>query len=209
MERRRVIAGATLLLAVGAMAVFTSPSAALDHLRRLAADPFRYGLACLALAAIRPLVAWPVTLIAVAVGFGFGVRAVPLALGLMVLTSLPPYFVARQLGGESRVADLGERIADAAGGTRVIVASRFLPTPSDAISAAAGVGGIRPAAFVLGTVVGETPWAVAGTLAGASLESLVDGSVQFDVRLIVAAGLTALLLLAAPAYRYYRDRNSD
>lgn len=199
----------TLLAAVAVAAAATSPDAALERLSWLAADPVRYGLACLALAAVRPLVAWPVTLLALAAGFGYGVAGAPIGLGLMVLTSLPPYLFARRMGGDGRVAAVGERIADATGGTRVVVASRFLPTPSDAVSAAAGVAGIGPRPFVVGTVVGEAPWAVAGTLAGASLPSLVRGTVRLDPRLIVAATLGALLLLAGPLSRAYRDRNSD
>lgn len=206
MDRRRAIGVGVLLAAVAVAAILTSPSAALERLAWLAADPVRYGVACLALAVIRPLVAWPVTLLAVAVGFGYGPGGAPLALALMVFTSIPPYLFARRVGSRGRIAAVGERIADAAGGTRVIVASRFLPTPSDAVSAAAGVGGIRPRPFVIGTVVGEAPWAVAGTLVGASLESLVGGSAEFDLRFVLATALLALLLLAGPAYRSYRDR---
>lgn len=209
MDRRRAVGAGTLLAAVALLAVATSPSTALERLTWLAADPVRYGLACLALAAVRPLVAWPVTLLAVAVGFGYGPAAAPLALALMVLTSLPPYLFARRLGFDGRVADVGERIAEATGATRVVVVSRFLPTPSDAVSAAAGVAGIQFRPFLLGTVVGEAPWAVAGTLVGASLPSLVRGSLDFDPRLVAAATLTALLLLVGPLYRAYRDRNSD
>lgn len=209
MNRRRAVGVGTLLAAVAAAAAVTSPDAALERLTWLAADPVRYGIACLALAAVRPLVAWPVTLLAVAAGFGYGPAGAPIGLALMVLTSVPPYLFARRVGGEGRVAAVGERIADATGGTRVVVASRFLPTPSDAVSAAAGVAGIAPRPFMIGTVVGEAPWAVAGTLAGASLPSLVRGSVTLDPRLVAAAALSALLLLAGPGYRAYRDRNSD
>ncbi|MFB6080499.1 MAG: TVP38/TMEM64 family protein [Haloferacaceae archaeon] len=209
MNRRRTVALGAVVAAVAVGAAVTSPDAAVERLTWLAADPIRYGVACLVLAAIRPLVAWPVTLLAVAAGFGYGPLGAPLALALMAITSLPPYLLARRLGGDGRVASVGERIADATGGTRVVVASRFLPTPSDAISAAAGVAGISPRAFLLGTLVGETPWAVAGTLAGASLPSLVHGSITFDPRLIAAGTLSALALLAGPAYRLYRDRNSD
>jgi uncharacterized membrane protein YdjX (TVP38/TMEM64 family) len=209
MDRRRALGLGTLLAVVAAAAILISPDAALERLTWLAADPIRYGLACLALAAIRPLVAWPVTLLAVAAGFGYGPEGIPIGLALMVLTSLPPYLFARRMGGDGRVADVGARIANATGGARIVVVSRFLPTPSDAVSAAAGVAGIAPRPFVVGTVVGEIPWAVAGTLAGASLPSLVRGSVTFDPLLIVAAALSGLLLLVGPVYRVYRDRNSD
>lgn len=209
MDRRRAAGVGVLLAAVAVAAAVTSPDVALERLTWMAADPVRYGLACLALAAVRPLVAWPVTLLAVAAGFGYGPEGLPIGLGLMVLTSIPPYLFARQVGGDGRVADVGERIADATGGTRIVVVSRFLPTPSDAVSAAAGVAGIGLRPFVVGTVVGEAPWAVAGTLVGASLPSLVRGSVTFDPLLIAAATLSALLLLVGPAYRASRDRNSD
>ncbi|MFB6301692.1 MAG: TVP38/TMEM64 family protein [Haloferacaceae archaeon] len=210
MDRRRAVGVGTLLAVVAVVAAVTSPDAALERLTWLAADPVRYGIACLALAAVRPLVAWPVTLLAVAAGFGYGPEGAPLALVLMVLTSIPPYLFARQVGGGGRIATVGDRIARATGGTRVIVVSRFLPTPSDAVSAAAGVAGIGLRPFVVGSLIGEAPWAVAGTLAGASLTSLVrGGSVTLDPRLIAAATLGALLLLVGPVYRVYRDRNSD
>lgn len=209
MDRRRAAGIGVVLAAVAVAATVTSPDVVLERLTWLAAEPVRYGLACLALAAVRPLVAWPVTLLAVAAGFGYGPGGIPIGLGLMVLTSVPPYLFARRVGGDGRVADVGERIAGATGGTRIVVVSRFLPTPSDAVSAAAGVAGIGPRPFVVGTVVGEAPWAVAGTLAGASLPSLVRGSVSFDPLLLVAATLSALLLLVGPVYRAYRDRNSD
>ncbi|MFB6156515.1 MAG: VTT domain-containing protein [Haloferacaceae archaeon] len=209
MDRRRAVGAGTLLAAVALLAAASSPQVVLRRLTWLAADPVRYGLLCLGLAAVRPLFAWPVTLLAVAVGFGYGPLAAPFALALMVLTSIPPYLFARRLGAGGRVADVGERITEATGSTRVIVISRFLPTPSDAVSAAAGVAGIAPRPFLVGSAVGEVPWAVAGTLAGASLPRLVRGSVEFDPRFVAAAALMALLLLAGPAYRAYRGRRSD
>ncbi len=61
--------------------------------------------------------------------------------------------------------------------------------------------------FVVGSAVGELPWAVAGTVAGASAGRIAtDGLASvFDPWLVAAAGLAGLLLLAGPAYRHYRS----
>jgi uncharacterized membrane protein YdjX (TVP38/TMEM64 family) len=211
-RRTRVLLGVGLLVAVATAAWAVSPDAALAALAWLAADPGRYLLACVALAAVRPLFAWPTTLLGVAVGFGFGVAPVglPLALALFTLTSVPPYLLARRVGGGGRVAAAGRRVRDAAGDLRGVAASRLFPAPSDVVSVGSGVAGVPPGAYLLGTAVGELPWAVLSVVAGASLDSLASGAPGdvFDLR--VVAGLTALglVLLAGPLASRYRDADS-
>ncbi|MFB6131417.1 MAG: VTT domain-containing protein, partial [Salinigranum sp.] len=174
----------------------------------LAADPVRFGVALLALALVRPLFAWPTTLLAVAAGYGYGPAGFPLALALIVLTSVPPYLVARRIRSPGtllgRAADAGARFVDAAGGTRSVTASRLIPAPSDVVSVAAGAAGVALVPFVVGTALGEVPWAVAGILAGSSFDTLSTGSLAavVDPRLVVAAVLAGVLLLAPPAYRH-------
>jgi uncharacterized membrane protein YdjX (TVP38/TMEM64 family) len=207
-DRRRLGLALALAAVVGA-ALLVAPGAALTRLSWLAADPLRYGLACLALAAVRPLVAWPTSLLAVAVGFGYGAAGPPFAfaLALVVLTSLAPYALARRLGGSGRIAAAGRRVTDATGELRAVVAARLLPAPSDATSLALGGAGVGPGSYLLGTAAGEAPWALAGLLAGASLGSLRTGAGVEGVvgpRLVVAATLAAGLVLAGPAWRAYR-----
>lgn len=206
MRRSRLAIGGLLLLVVAA-AILVAPDAALGQLTWLAADPFRFAVALLVVALLRPLVAWPTTLLAVGAGYGYGVVGLPYALALITVTSVPPFVVARRLGRESWVAAAGERVVHEAGDVRSVVASRLFPAPSDVVSVAAGVSGVSLPAFVVGTAVGELPWAVVGVLAGASLDTLTDASLgAVDVRLVAAAGLTAVVLLAGPVYRAFVRR---
>lgn len=207
-RRGRPLVGLLVALVVTAATWASSPATALANLTALAADPWRFALALLVLALLRPLVAWPTTLLAVVAGYGFGLVGAAPALALVVLSSLPPYLLARRLGGDGRFARAGGRLADAAGDLRTVVASRLLPIPSDVVSVGAGAAGVPARAFVLGTAVGEVPWVVAGTLAGRSADrALAEGlGAVVDERLLLAAALAAALVLAGPAYRAYRER---
>ncbi|MFC6786277.1 TVP38/TMEM64 family protein [Halobaculum halobium] len=222
---RRALFGGLVAGAVVVAVALTSPSVVLDRLSWVVAEPSRLLAMLVVLAVVRPLLAWPVTLLAVVAGYGFGLSAVPLSLGAMVLTSIPPYLFARRgrgagdaLAGGDRIStavnDLldravgaGERAVSVAGGTRSVAASRLLPFPSDAVSVAAGLAGVRAGPFVLGSAVGELPWAVAGTVAGASAGRVAEAGLAgvIDPWLIATAGLAGLLLLAGPAYRHYRS----
>jgi uncharacterized membrane protein YdjX (TVP38/TMEM64 family) len=209
MRRSRLLFGG-LLLAVGGAAALVAPAATLDRLTWLAADPLRFGVVLLAVALLRPLVAWPTTLLAVAAGYGYGLVGLPYALALITLTSVPPFLVARRLGRESWVAGAGERVVREAGDLRSVIASRLFPAPSDVVSVGAGVSGVSLSTFVVGTTVGELPWAVAGVLAGSSLDSLSASSLgAIDLRLVAAAGLASILLLAGPVYRAFVQRDDE
>ncbi|WP_313694600.1 TVP38/TMEM64 family protein [Halorarum halobium] len=219
MNRRAVAAGLLVALALAA-AWLSSPDLLLSRLAWLTADPLRFAVALLLLAAVRPVLAWPTSLLAVLAGYGYGLAGAPFALLLITLTSVPPYLLAlrgRDGWGEGRAsvlarraAEAGERAVSVAGGFRSVAASRLVPTPSDAVSVAAGLAGVRLRPFLAGTAVGEVPWAVAGTVAGASAGRLAAGGVSavFDPRLVVAAALAGLLLLAGPAFRRYASSRS-
>lgn len=203
MRRSRLALGLGVLGLV-AVSLLVAPEVALRRLAWVVADPLRFGLALFVVALLRPLVAWPTTLLAVAAGYGYGLVGLPYALALITLTSVPPFVVAKRLGGESWVATQGSRVVSEAGDLRSVVASRLLPAPSDVVSVAAGVSGVSLPTFVVGTAVGELPWAVVGVLAGASLDSLAGASLgAVDLRLVVAMALTAVLLLAGPVYRTF------
>lgn len=208
MQRRsRAALGAAVLLVVGLGAARTSPQWVLSRLDWLATDPVRFAAALVALALVRPLLAWPTTLIAVVVGYGWGVRGLPVALALIALTSVPPFLLARQSADGGRFASAGARAVDATGDLRGVIVSRLLPAPSDVVSVGVGLSGVPLRAFVIGTAIGELPWAVAGIVAGQSIGRVLReglGAV-IDLELIVAAGVAAVLLLAGPAYRHFAD----
>lgn len=220
MNRRTAFFGglvaAVVLGATAVVAWRVSPAAVFERLTWLASDPLRFGVALLALTAVRPVLAWPTTLLAVVAGFGYGWLGVPLGVALLVVTALPAYGLARagrlRLRTESETADrlcgAGERFADAAGDVRAVTATRLLPLPSDAISVSAGAAGVRLRPFLVGTAVGELPWAIVGVAVGVSLDRLAAGTLAAvdPTALVAMAGLGALLL-AGPVYRtIVRDR---
>ncbi|MGM0590197.1 MAG: VTT domain-containing protein [Halobacteriota archaeon] len=209
MNRRRHALAGLGVLAVVVVAAAASPDAALGTLAWLATDPIRFGVALIVLAVIRPLLVWPTTLLALAVGYGYGVGGLPVALALIVGTSVPPYLLARRLTGGGRVAAAGKRFVDTTGGVRSVAASRLVPAPSDVVSVGAGIAGVRLGSFLVGTAIGELPWAVVGVLAGDSLETLSTGTLAqvADPRLAVALALAGVLLLAGPLYRHVRGRS--
>jgi uncharacterized membrane protein YdjX (TVP38/TMEM64 family) len=199
--RRRIVAGAAVALVVAA-ALLTSPQAVFSRTAWLVEDPVRLLVAAVAFAAVRPIVAWPTTLLAVLLGYGLGLAGFPIALVLVTLTSVPPFLLARRLGADGDVAAAGAAFVERAGSVRSVVVSRLMPAPSDVVSVAAGVAGVRLPTFLVGTAIGEIPWVLAGTLVGVSAETLTAGTVAdvADPRLVAAAALTAVLLLAPTAY---------
>lgn len=227
-NRRHVGLGG--LVAVAALAaLLVSPDAALSTLTWLAADPIRFGVVLVAVAVVRPFLAWPTTLVAVAVGFGYGWPGVPFGVLLLTLTALPPYYLARAgrtsvldsdgerdaddeevpaLGRVARTSATAERLVGVAGGTRTVAATRLLPLPSDAISLGAGVANVRLRPFLAGTALGELPWVVAGVAVGVSADRIVAGDLSgLDPTLFAGMAGVGVLLLAGPAYRAYRDRS--
>jgi len=214
---RYAVAG-VVVAALAAVTLAVSPEAALSRLRWLATDPIRFGVAVVALAAVRPLLAWPTTLLAVVVGFGYGWLGTPLALALVVATALPPYALAR--AGRLRIRDdadagdasgvaaqfcrAGERFAAESGSLRAVAGTRLLPLPSDAVTvgaAAAGVG-VRP--FVSGTALGELPWVLSGIAVGVSLDRLTaSGGSLVDPTAVIGMAAVGVLVLAGPLYRTF------
>lgn len=216
MNRRSAIGGYVVAGAAGALlvgiAVFASPVVVFASLEWLAAHPVRFGVALLALAAVRPFLAWPNTLLAVAVGYGYGWAGVPFGVALLTLTALPAFWLARAGRLEARtkfrvaerLCDTGERLTDATGSVRAVVATRLFPVPSDAVSVGAGIAGVRTRPFLLGTAVGELPWTVVGVAVGVSIDRLTaDGVSGADPTVFVAMAGLGALLLAGPLYRAF------
>lgn len=215
--RRPVLAGYTLAAVAVAASVaaawIASPSAVAEPLTRLAEQPLWFALALVGLAAVRPALAWPTTLLSAAVGFGYGWSGVPVGVVLVTATALPPYGLARwgrqvprtggrTAGSMARVCDAGERLTAVAGSVRTVAAARLLPVPSDAISLGAGVSGVALRPFLLGTAVGELPWVLLGVAVGVSLDRLAAGDLSaVDPAALVAMASVGVLLLAGPVYR--------
>ncbi len=215
MNRRHVAVGG-LIAVVIAVGSVRSPDRAIGLLEWFVADPIRFGLALLVVTAVRPFLAWPTTLIAVAVGFGYGWAGIPFGVLLLTLTALPPYYLSRvgrrtlatSDGRGDRLLDASERFVGVAGGARTVAATRLLPLPSDVISIAAGAADVRLRPFLLGTAVGELPWVIAGVAIGVSTDRLVAGDLStLDPALFVGMAGAAVLLLAGPFYRAYRRRS--
>jgi uncharacterized membrane protein YdjX (TVP38/TMEM64 family) len=202
-RRARVVGAVAVVAVVVALGLVRSPGWVLERLSWVAADPGRLTAALVVVAAVRPLFGWPTTLIALAAGYGLGAAGFPLALALVVATSLPPYWLAERWAGDGRVAAAGERLVGTAGDLRSVAASRLLPLPSDVVSVGAGVAGVAPRTFALGTAVGEVPWVAAGVVAGASLERLDAASLDAAMNpwVVVGAALLAALVFAGPVYR--------
>ncbi|ELZ29053.1 hypothetical protein C470_15128 [Halorubrum distributum JCM 13561] len=214
---RYAVAGAAVA-ALGALALAVSPEAALSRLRWLATEPLRFGVAVVALAAVRPLLAWPTTLLAVAVGFGYGWVGTPFALALVVGTALPPYALAR--AGRLRIRDgsetaegsgvaarfcrAGERFAAESGSVRAVAGTRLLPLPSDAVTAGAAAAGVGVRPFLIGTALGELPWVLTGVAVGVSLDRLAaSGGSLVDPTVILGMAAVGALVLAGPLYRTF------
>lgn len=204
-DRRQLIAG-VLVLAVLTLWAILAPGPALSSLAAATNSPW-FPLLLVGLYLLRPVVAWPITVLSAVVGFEYGiVLGVPIALVGAVATSLIPYAVARYLRTDSgwvgRVTRGSTTYFRTAGDLRGVTAARLAPTPAEAISAGAGVAAVPIPAFVAGTLLGELPWTIAAVTVGASLDSArgID-NLQFDPLLVTGAVLAAALLLAGPLYR--------
>jgi uncharacterized membrane protein YdjX (TVP38/TMEM64 family) len=201
---KRQVAGVAGLLAVVAIAHLLAPNSPLAALDALTDRPVHFGAVLVVVYLLRPLVAWPISLVSIVVGYAYGVwLGVPIALGGSVLTSLGPYYVARSYRPEDgpigRLGDRGREAVAASGDTRAVLAARLAPVPGDAVSVGAGLANVSLGAFVLGTLLGQVPWSVAAVLAGSSLDALRMGGVTDpDPALIAAAALAAVLVLARP-----------
>ncbi|NGM69053.1 TVP38/TMEM64 family protein [Natronolimnobius sp. AArcel1] len=90
----RATAGLVVAAAIVTAGLVVSPSAVIGALESLTGDPLTFGLVVAGLYAVRPLLAWPTTPLAVVVGYGFGVTlGIPIAM-LALLTSVLPVFLA-------------------------------------------------------------------------------------------------------------------
>ena len=205
---RRQLTG--LALAVGVVAVVSlvvSPNEVLAAATAATADPAVFALAILALALVRPVVAWPMTPLVGLVGYVLGVTPLALALGVAVAvgTSVLPYCLARRYrpteGLLGWAGDAGADCFETAGDVRGVVAARLAPLPTDVVSYGAGLSGVTVEPYLLGTALGELPWVVAALLAGSSMESLATEGLSAGLPLVVGGLAVCALLLGGPVYR--------
>lgn len=208
-SRRRGV-GILLVALVVAAGVLLSPEVVLTQVERVTKDPLLAAGLFFAIYLIRPLFAWPTTVVAVAAGYVYGpVVGFPVALFGTVVSAYLPFAAARYFRVDSgvfgRLGDSGERFFDATGDLRGMVASRLAPAPSDAVSAAAGLSNVPSRSFLLGTAIGEAPWMVVAVLTGSSLDTLSIHEIGKNWMLVAALGLGAVFLLAGPAYRALTD----
>jgi uncharacterized membrane protein YdjX (TVP38/TMEM64 family) len=202
----RQLGGICGLLGVAAVAAMLfSPSAVIDGLENLAERPALFLVAIGAVYVIRPFLLWPVTSIAVGLGYLYGpVVALPIALLGAGVTGVPPYLVGRYAGTDAGlfgyIRGSGQQLIDVAGETRGVIAARLSPIPGDAVSYGSGLSEVSLGPFFFGTVVGEIPWAAVAVLAGASMRSLTVS--EFAYSPLFLLGLTALaaLVLIGPLY---------
>ena len=210
LSRRHAVAGVAVLIVLAA-SLLASPTAFLDRIRGLLFSPW-FPVVLLGLYAVRPALAWPISVLSALVGFRYGlVVGLPTALVGVVATSLVPYAVARRLrpagreGAFGRAIDASDRFFATTGDLRGVLAARLAPVPADVISGAAGVAGVSVPAFVVGTAVGELPWTMAAVAAGTSMGRFAAEGVTFDPRLVVVGVFGAGLLLVGPVVRLGRN----
>jgi uncharacterized membrane protein YdjX (TVP38/TMEM64 family) len=209
---RRQLAGLALLggcIAAGALLASLRDLAA--AVAGLADRPLVFaGGLCLAYL-LRPVVAWPISVLSIVVGYVLGPVGIAVALAGAVLTCLPPYLLARHLGHDAgllgRVGDAGDRYFAATGGLRGVVAARLAPLPADPVSYTAGLARVPFGAYALGTALGELPWVTAAVLLGASAETITTESAG-GLPVVVGATALALLVLSGPLYRVVSDREA-
>lgn len=205
---RRQLAGTGAFLALVAVAALVfSPGGVVSAVRGLADDPVLLGLAIVALYAVRPLFAWPISPISILVGYVLGVTyGIPVALVGATATCIPPFLVARYLGETgglfSRFNDAGRRVVSVTGATRGVLAGRLSPIPADPVSYGAGLSGVSTTAFLVGTFLGEIPWVVVEVLAGASMREVATHGFSAGLHVLLAGFALSVLLLAGPLYRH-------
>jgi len=207
--RRQLVGMATLAGLAGVAALALSPATVIGELEHLATHPLQFGLALAAVYVLRPFLFWPVSAVAVVLGYLYGpVAALPLALVGAGLTGMPPFCITRYASSDagllSVLARPGRHLVGAVGETRGVVAARLSPVPGDAISYAAGLSEVSVGAFLLGTVLGEVPWAIVAVLAGDSMRTLTVGGFRPDPTVLVGIAALGLLVVGGPAYRHFR-----
>lgn len=196
-----------VVAALTCAALVLSPRAVLDSVAGLSAHPWRFLAVLTVLYLARPFLLWPVSALSLTVGFVLGATyGIPVAIAGTLLSNTAPFLLARYARSDEGVVGLAagptERFAEAIGEFRGVVAARLAPLPADVVSAGAGLSEVSLRAYLLGTLVGESPWIAAEVIAGASMHALSVHGLRHSLALFAAATTCSALLLAGPAYRY-------
>ena len=204
---KRVVGGVVALLVAGGLLL--SPDAVIQRFVALLDSPY-FPLVLLGLYLVRSLIAWPITALAVLVGFKYGLLlGIPIALAGAVVSTYVPYAITRYTDFESDLLERAERIADhffdATGDLRGVITARVAPVPAQTTSVAAGAAPVHTREYLLGTAIGEIPWAVAAVMIGTSIHRLTVENVSFSPWLIAGTVLATAVLLAGPAYKLLTD----
>lgn len=206
-------AGPTVgLLVLVAIALVLRPSALLDVFRAVLDSPWFPVVLVLAYV-VRPFLAWPITVLSALVGFQYGlVFGIPIALAGATFSTFIPYAAVRYFDFDQGVlgwaADESDAFFHATGDLRGMLAARIAPVPAEATSLAAGAAHVKPGTYVLGTILGELPWAVAAVLVGHSMHQLTLSEVEYSPWLLVATAVAGALLLAGPTFKFVRGRKN-
>lgn len=206
---RQLVGAATLVAVAVLAAVVLSPEQVVGELEHLATHPLRFGAALALVYLARPFLFWPVSSIAVVLGYLYGpVAALPLALAGAGLTGLPPFVIARSAASDvgllGALAEPGRDLVGVVGEVRGVIAARLSPVPGDVVSYGAGLSEVSVPAFLAGTVVGEVPWAIVAVVAGDSMRTLTVTGFRPSPALLVGIAALAVLVLAGPLYRHVR-----
>lgn len=207
----RQLLGIAGLVAIGVVASFAlSLDSLLSGLEALAARPLVFAGLLLGVYLIRPFLLWPVSSIAIVLGYLYDpMVAIPVAILGAAISGLPPYFIGSYFQTDAGVfgwvGASGEQIVAVVGETRGVIAARFSPVPGDPISYSCGLSGVSLRSFFVGTAIGEIPWAIVAVFAGASMRTVsMTGevaSIEFALSLL---GLAALIL-AGPVYSHRKQ----
>lgn len=208
---RRAAAGLAVLAAVVAASLLTSPRATLGALAALGDRPVLFAGLLVAVWTVRPFLGWPTIAVSTAVGYVLGpVAGLPVAMVGVVATSVPPFVAAGRFaegGLLAPVVERGRAYFETTGDVRGVAAARLVPVPADAVSCAAGLAGVDPRSYAVGTLLGELPWTVAAVVVGGSARRLATAGLgSLGPPLLVGTTLAAAVLLAGPAYRAVDER---
>lgn len=205
--RRQVVGLAGLAGLAVVVSTLFSPETVVGELEALASRPLLFALALLAVYLVRPFLLWPVSSIALFLGYLYGPTvAFPLALLGAGFTALPPYLIGAytrtDMGLFGTVCDSGGRFVETVGEFRGVIAARLSPIPGDPISYGSGLSGVSLRPFLLGTVVGEVPWALVAVVTGASMRTLTLSEFAVSPELVIAFAGMAVIVLAGPVYNH-------
>ena len=208
--RRQFGSLGVVVAALVAAALVSSPSAVLDSIAGLSARPWRFVAVLAVLYVARPFLLWPVSALSVTVGFVLGTTyGIPVAIAGTLLSNTAPFLLARYARTDEGIVGLttetSDRVVAVTGEFRGVVAARLAPLPADVVSPAAGFSNVSFRAYMLGTLVGESPWIAAEVIAGASMHTLSVYGLGHSLALFAAASSLSAFLLARPTYRFLRE----